>query len=60
MQIPAMVKAQEAVWFYHEHIVLHEASPEDLDHLPSTPESLALGYEQCFSEADEIFTAATR
>jgi hypothetical protein len=58
MQIPAMVKAQDGVWFYHEHVVLREASHSDLFGLPSTPEAMILGYDQCLREAGAIFTAA--
>lgn len=51
MQIPHLSLAKDAVWFYHEHIVLKEAS-EDFSRLPDTPEKLNRAYDHYTNEAD--------
>jgi len=52
MNIPALDIAKKAVWFYHAHLVTHEAHPGDLAGLPV---ELDTGYAQCESEACEIY-----
>lgn len=52
MNIPALDIAKKAVWFYHAHLVQHEAQPGDLAGLPI---ELDVGYAQCEEEARTIY-----
>lgn len=59
MDIPVLKAAEEAVWFYHHHVVTHEIQAGDLVGIPTdTTEKLSLGYEQCLREAKAIFSVA--
>jgi hypothetical protein len=56
MNIPDMTVAQTSLWLLHSHLVAREAKPGDLIGLPTA--DMQLGYDQCFSEAEEIFQSA--
>jgi hypothetical protein len=58
MHIPDMTVAQKSLWFLHAHVVAHEAKPGDLGELPTG--DVQLGYDQCLSEAEEIFRSVPR
>lgn len=55
MDIPFLDRAKAAVEFYHGHVVKHEASPGDLDWLPT---DLVKYYDQCFDEAQRVYASA--
>lgn len=50
--VPALDVAKEAVWFYHGHLVAHEASPGDLDGLSL---DLPNRYEEELQIAESVF-----
>jgi hypothetical protein len=50
--LPTLDVAKMAVWFYHAHIVNHEAKPADLAGLPV---ELDVGYKQCEREAKTVY-----
>jgi hypothetical protein len=52
MNIPTLDVAKKAVWFYHAHIVSHEAGSGDLDGLPI---DLETGYLQAEKEAAAVY-----
>jgi hypothetical protein len=52
MHIPILNIAKIAVWFYHTHVVEHEATPGNLDGLPF---ELDTGYAQCERQAEAIY-----
>jgi hypothetical protein len=52
MNIPALGIAKKGVWFYHAHVVGHEARPGDLVGLPL---ELDTGYAQCETEASAVY-----
>lgn len=59
MNIPTLSAAQASVWFYHEHIVQHEATAGELAGLPmATASNLERGYAQCSEEAEEVYQYA--
>jgi hypothetical protein len=57
MDIPRLEIAKAAIWFYHSHIVEHEAKEDDLQNLPI---DLTVGYELCEMEARAVFQAAVK
>jgi hypothetical protein len=58
MHVPMLETAKASVWFYHRHIIEHEAAAGDLAGLPDTMEKLDRGYLQCIEEAREIYRGA--
>ena len=52
MYAPKLDIPKKAVWFYHVHIVNHEAQPGDLEGLP---QDLEKGYEETEQEAIAIY-----
>jgi hypothetical protein len=58
MHIPMLETAKSSVWFFHRHIIEHEAEAGDLAGLPDTVEKLDLGYRQCIAEARKIYRHA--
>jgi hypothetical protein len=59
MDIPVLRVAKAAVWFYHSHVVTHEAQAGELAGIPAdTPAKLTVGYEQCLEEAKAVFSRA--
>jgi hypothetical protein len=50
--IPTLDVAKRAVWFYHAHIVNHEAKPGDLAGLPVNIET---GYEETEREGGDVY-----
>lgn len=58
MSIPELSMARASVWFYHKHVVAHEATEGDLAYLPDTADKLELGYKQCVEEVRKIYRLA--
>lgn len=52
MNIPTLDIAKKAVWFYHAHIVSHEAKAGDLEGLPTELDS---GYKETEEEARVVY-----
>lgn len=59
MQIPTLSTAQGSAWFYHAHVVVHEAAARDLTGLPDAAAKLAQGYAQCADEARQVYRRAS-
>jgi len=57
MHPPALDTAKKAVWFYHHHVVNHEAQHGDLMNLPLTLET---GYTQCMDQVRGIYERNAR
>jgi hypothetical protein len=49
--------AKKAVWFYHAHIVNHEAKPDDLAELPV---DLERGYRETEDEVEVVYRRFTK
>jgi hypothetical protein len=56
MNVPTLDVAKKAVWFFHAHIVSHEAKSEDLAGLPV---QLDEGYKESEAEAEAVYRRGT-
>ena len=59
MSIPKLELAQKSVNFYCAYVAEHEAQVGDLRGLPDSALKLKLGYEQCESEAEAVYSRLT-
>src|SRR4051812_28735986 len=59
MSIPKFEFAQKSVNFYCAYVAEHEAQVGDLHDLPDSALKLKLGYKQCESEAEAVYSRLT-